>query len=828
MAQGSIRRGEPTEHRRQTSDVARAVPWVGWGLALAVGAYLRWSYLELSEFGIDQQTALHLARLIRRGWEYPAFGLVSSFGGATGPVGNYLMAVPLYFSDAPEVATAYVALLGLIAGAVFSLTVWRYAGPLLGVGSLLLYATGPWAVYFTRKIWNPDSLPVFTALAFFLLAEALIKRRRWALPAALLVYGLETQVYPAALAAAPGLALLLTLFHRRLRLGDLLPGLTLFVLTWVPYLSYSVQTGLKDVKTIVAGSSLALVVDALSLDLFQSLIAGADFPAAIGLQFPPGTLLPQYPGIVAFLVFATWSGMALVAWRLAADARRGEVAPAQVVGAIALSWSLSTIVLIIPHSFSLFFRYELQVLPIAFLFPAVFTVELARVLSGLAARLRLPWARTAPRQAAVALALIVFAIVGLRGTIEVEAVHRALLRGSVIFSGPAKDAYSGPPIRDCRAALSALERIVRPDRDTVVVGWVPRGPLEYLADNRYRLRYVDEPTVLVIPSAPTTLVFLPEAEKMAERALKLGATERRDLDLRWPPTGAKLRVLDVDPTRTAPDGELGRPTERQLLPVGLDLLAAGVERVSPAEFDLLSIWRVANVGWAHKYWLYNSFVNLRTLGGEPVAAAGELELPTSSGWQQGDLLIIPTTVKLKRPLPRGLYLAEMGVYVRFPARAPIPTEAGSVPVASLGRLRLGQPASAPATGLRPLADFGATIHLVSATVDHSGDRAEAVLVWQAETEVPADYSVFAHVYDAAGKLVAQSDGWPAEGNYPTSAWLPGEYVEDRRAIALPPDLAAGVYTVKVGLYDASSMQRLPTAPPQGDNAVTVGHIEIGG
>jgi hypothetical protein len=100
------------------------------------------------------------------------------------------------------------------------------------------------------------------------------------------------------------------------------------------------------------------------------------------------------------------------------------------------------------------------------------------------------------------------------------------------------------------------------------------------------------------------------------------------------------------------------------------------------------------------------------------------------------------------------------------------------------------------------------------------------LVWQALTTVPRDYTVFAHVYDGSGQIVAQMDGWPANGNYPTSAWVAGEYVAEERLIPLPDSLPDGEYTVKVGLYDAQTMQRLAPSPDDGDRAVIVGKIEV--
>ncbi|MHB1413722.1 MAG: hypothetical protein ACYC1C_00570, partial [Chloroflexota bacterium] len=103
----SPRLGEPPRKQRRLPLI------VVWLLVLCVGAYLRWSYLDLTEFSIDQQTAVYMGKVIRQGWELPVVGLQSSVGTASGPGEYYMMAIPQLISDSPEVAAAWVGLLGL-------------------------------------------------------------------------------------------------------------------------------------------------------------------------------------------------------------------------------------------------------------------------------------------------------------------------------------------------------------------------------------------------------------------------------------------------------------------------------------------------------------------------------------------------------------------------------------------------------------------------------------------------------------------------------------------------------------------------------------------
>ncbi|MBI4320819.1 MAG: hypothetical protein HY675_20190 [Chloroflexi bacterium] len=81
-----------------------------------------------------------------------------------------------------------------------------------------------------------------------------------------------------------------------------------------------------------------------------------------------------------------------------------------------------------------------------------------------------------------------------------------------------------------------------------------------------------------------------------------------------------------------------------------------------------------------------------------------------------------------------------------------------------------------------------------------GDTLRLTLFWEALDSTDADYTAFVHLANAAGQPVAQSDGQPAGGRFPTSIWEPGELVPDEREIKLPANLPPGRYQLKAGMY----------------------------
>jgi hypothetical protein len=84
------------------------------------------------------------------------------------------------------------------------------------------------------------------------------------------------------------------------------------------------------------------------------------------------------------------------------------------------------------------------------------------------------------------------------------------------------------------------------------------------------------------------------------------------------------------------------------------------------------------------------------------------------------------------------------------------------------------------------------------------------LCWESLAPAALDYTVFVHLYDAQGELVATGDGQPLNGAYPTHLWQPGDRVVDVHLLAAASgDVSGdGGYQVGVGLYDLGSGLRL--------------------
>jgi 4-amino-4-deoxy-L-arabinose transferase-like glycosyltransferase len=165
---------------------------------------------------------------------------------------------------------------------------------------------------------------------------------------------------------------------------------------------------------------------------------------------------------------------------------------------------------------------------------------------------------------------------------------------------------------------------------------------------------------------------------------------------------------------------------------------------------------------------------------------------------------------------QGVYLFEIGLYHNFSLeRLPVIIgEGNQVPddEAILGKFRVQSlPPSLPQYPIN--AQFGDAVSLLGGDFPerslYPGQTLTYTLHWQAINSIALDYTVFNHVLDAQGNMIAQQDSMPQHNQYPTSWWDPGEIVTDPRSIPLPAELGPGVYTLRIGLYDPQTGQRLP-------------------
>lgn len=121
------------------------------------------------------------------------------------------------------------------------------------------------------------------------------------------------------------------------------------------------------------------------------------------------------------------------------------------------------------------------------------------------------------------------------------------------------------------------------------------------------------------------------------------------------------------------------------------------------------------------------------------------------------------------------------------------------------------PSSWQAAGER----FGEAVELAGYQVETAGGEAVVTLYWRVVTPTDAYATVFVHLLDASGNIVAQHDGAPVNGSYPIPLWQPGVLIADTHRLTLPAE-STGPYQLAVGLYDPVTLLRWPVTSANGE------------
>jgi 4-amino-4-deoxy-L-arabinose transferase-like glycosyltransferase len=187
-------------------------------------------------------------------------------------------------------------------------------------------------------------------------------------------------------------------------------------------------------------------------------------------------------------------------------------------------------------------------------------------------------------------------------------------------------------------------------------------------------------------------------------------------------------------------------------------------------------------------------------------------LPTGE-WEPG--LIYPDTYVL--PI---IGLAEAPTVMRMglsfwddDLANPLPISLGDIQIESL-MIDIGRLMPTDAINETPKVEDGSVfdsgIKLLGYTISqYEASEISFTLYWQAERKIGGDLTVFVHLIDSLGNIVAQADGPPANGYWPTSAWEPGMLVFDHHNLVHGINSFRETHTLVIGLYDPASGVRVP-------------------
>jgi 4-amino-4-deoxy-L-arabinose transferase-like glycosyltransferase len=339
-------------------------------LLLAVIAVIaRFAMLDYVEFKGDEATIAGGVRDMVEGHVLLQVGTMLSGGILDPPLFHYLLIPALALTTDARVATGAVALANVVAVLItyaLGRRLWDIRAGLLSAG---LFAIAPWAVVYSRKIWQSEMEPLFAAVCLYAIVRARQGGRWWVGVAIAAMLGM-CQLHPTGLLLAPVLLLAGPRFWRMARPIPVLLGLGLGLAPAVPYIDYDTTHGWPNLLGFLAAARQKPMTDLTSLYFsFSNLTSfrAHELEGVPDFRFTPWPDILNVLSIVA-AVLVVVTTVAVVVWCCMAvrvrendDLRRraGDVL-------LVLVWAWLPVLVTLRHSTSLNRQYFLVVFPAPF------------------------------------------------------------------------------------------------------------------------------------------------------------------------------------------------------------------------------------------------------------------------------------------------------------------------------------------------------------------------------------------------------------------------------------------------------------------------------
>ncbi len=357
-----------------------------------------------------------------------------------------------------------------------------------------------------------------------------------------------------------------------------------------------------------------------------------------------------------------------------------------------------------------------------------------------------------------------------------------------------------------------LQAVTDPDDfiitdEPLVAFWADRNVPPFLTDTsrvRMRTRFLTteqlisltekyNPAAIVLWTSDRFVENVPEYVDWVEehyiRIERFG--KRRKVYLRFRPSvasalsfGGKLLLMgyDLEPDRLKSDGQLD-----------VTLYWQDLEPVGENYEVVLKLLNKACKVWGREE-------------GPPVEGL----LPTGV-WQKGELFVDRHTIQPLPGTPPGDYWVEVALYGTFGSQWLEPDPGSSALLGPVTLLPQKWPPDVLDIEHRMEANLSDKVSLLGYNLESGfrpGDNIHLTLFWQCLGEMDQSYTVFTHLVDAEGNIVAQKDNPPADGFYPTTKWAVGEVVRDQYDLLIPPETLPGQYRLVIGMYLAETGERL--------------------
>lgn len=786
------------------------------GAVLLLAALLRLARLDSMQYREDDDALWTIVTRMARTGHIPITGMHSSIGLPNGPFQALLLAPFGSVGAGPALMAAGVGMLNVLAVACVYGFTRDFFGRRVALVAILLAAVNPWAVVLSRRLWGDDMVALFAVLTLWMLCRWLCLGHDRLLPVAAASLAIATQVYIVGLECLVSALLALALGIRRLPRRWTLLALVVFVALSAPYAVGAALARAPALATIASTQGTPAVID-LSAARYALELASEEGYQAFAMQggsrLDATSGVPAMVGVLARLLYLL--GLATGLWTVWRGPGKLNAAP-RAVHLLLLTAVAVPILALLRHAVPVYPYYLVTTFPAPYVYQALGLRRLWQWTGHLAAPARWLARRTlalgggALVATPLALAATFFSVIGQYWPAAIYGMPWSMTTHLVDQTMQLQQRFGARRVLVPVAGqeLNVLDRVL-----------VQRGaPAQEFDDQRLMVLSAEKALYLAVGNDPAQHYL---ATHYADYLVHQEQLPGAGVPARWYLLPGSVALTPLPAGTTALNWVYRSDRQPLLRLEGVQLPARAQAGTSITATAYLTPLLRPDATVPD----FSVFLHLLNSQGRTVAGQDQPAL-SSQVWRPGDRIVQWFTVPIPAGTTAGLVRSTLGMYsVGVPGHPVI----NPLTVFDAGRHRLGTAGTGPALLLPPAppmppayplaAHFAQGITLQGDDVQRQGSALTVTLHWLAGAAMPVNYTVYVHLLDASGRLVAQHDGQPDQGAFPTSFWRPGDRLADVHTLVLPAGLLPGTYQLEFGLYDGRTLQRLAVTSGQPRQAV---------
>ena len=341
-------------------------------LIIVLAGLLRMTLPGLSEFKADEARLYASSLNFVNTLKIPIHGISSSIGIPNFPISIWIYAIPLMIWKHPYAATMFTGLLNTGAVIICWSITKRYWNTRTAVIATMLFATSPWAVIFSRKIWAQNTLPVFVCAWALTGLIACHGRQKWPTLLHGLLIGCIPQIHFSGLALIPISLINLALCRKNIEWKWLVIGASISLSTAAPLAIYLTNIDWNSIPGMLSNSSIPN--NPQSIKYYWVLSTGSDIHSLAGPTKYKDFLssIPNYSTIYWF-----WTTLIIIG--CLSLIKRNDHLPS-VASRTLLSWLIIPLLIQYISPYDVHLHYFIVTLPVQYIIAAIGANQLFEII----------------------------------------------------------------------------------------------------------------------------------------------------------------------------------------------------------------------------------------------------------------------------------------------------------------------------------------------------------------------------------------------------------------------------------------------------------------